>query len=108
MNNLNSLIIEGMAENKPAITISKKGSLIGTFTLISKRLCKEDDTSKEQVIKITVETWDRIAEICRQRCVKGCVVRVVGRLKQNAADGKIKVIAEHIEFRPIAKNKRKV
>ena len=104
MNNFNSVLIEGIVENEPVITVSEKGSLIYTFTLISKHLFKEDDTSKEQVIKITVETWDRIAEICRQRCVKGCVVRVVGRLKQNAADGKIKVIAERIEFRPMAKN----
>lgn len=105
MNNLNSLIIEGIVESDPVITVSAKGTPICSFTLISKRVFKDDGVSqKEDAVEVTVETWDRIAEICRQRCVKGCVVRVVGRLKQNAADGKIKVIAEHIEFRPIAKN----
>lgn len=103
MNNFNSVLIEGIVENEPAITVSEKGSLICTFTLISKRLFKEDDTSQEKTLKIAIETWARLAEICRQRCTKRCVVRVVGWLKQNAADGKIKVIAEHIEFKPIAK-----
>ena len=104
MNNFNSVLIEGIVENESAITVSEKGSLICTFTLISKRLFKEDDTSQEKKLKIVIDPWSRLAEICRQRCTKRCVVRVVGRLKQNAADGKIKVIAERIEFRPMEKN----
>lgn len=38
MNNLNSLIIEGIVESNPVITISKKGTPICIFTLISKVL----------------------------------------------------------------------
>ena len=103
MNNFNSVLIEGIVENEPAITVSEKGSLIGTFTLISKRLFKEDDTSQEKTLKIAIETWARLAEICRQRCTKRCVVRVVGRLKQNVTDSKATVITHSIEFRPMVR-----
>lgn len=105
MNNLNSLLIEGIVGSDPVVTLSEKGTTICTFTLISKRMFKEDGVSqKEDAVEVTIETWARLAEICRERCTKRCSVRIVGRLKQNAADGNIKVIAEYVEFKPIAKN----
>ena len=104
MNNLNSLIIEGIVESKPVVTLSEKGTPICIFTLISKRMFKEDCVSQEDTVTVTIETWARLAEICRERYTKRCRVRIVGRLKQNAADGNIKVIAEYVEFKPIAKN----
>ena len=104
MNNLNSLIIEGIAESDPVITFSAKGTPICSFTLISKRVFKDDGVlQKEDAVEVTIETWARLAEICRERLTKRCSVRSVGRLKQNAADGNIKVIAEYVEFKPTQK-----
>ena len=104
MNNFNSVLIEGIVENEPAITVSEKGSLICTFTLISKRLFKEDDTSQEKTLKIAIETWASLAELCGEHCTKGRSIIIAGRLKQNMTNGNVGVIAEHIEFKPIAKN----
>lgn len=104
MNNLNSLIIEGIVESNPVIIISKKGTPICIFTLISKCMFKEDGVSQEDTVTVTIETWARLAELCGEHCTKGRSIRVVGRLKQNTTDGNIVVIAEHIEFKPIPKN----
>lgn len=104
MNNLNSLIIEGIVESNPVISISKKGTPICIFTLISKGMFKEGNVSQEDTVTVTIETWARLAELCGEHCTKGRSIRIVGRLKQNAADGNIKVIAEYVEFKPIAKN----
>ena len=105
MNNLNSLIIEGIVESNPVITISKKGTPICSFTLISKRMFKEDGVLQEDTVTVTIETWARLAELCGEHCTKGRSIRIVGRLKQNMTNGNVGVIAEHIGFKPIAKNR---
>ena len=104
MNNFNSVLIEGIIENEPAITVSEKGSLICIFTLISKRMFKEDGVSQEDTVTVTIETWARLAELCGEHCTKGRSIIIAGRLKQNMTNGNVGVIAEHIEFKPIAKN----
>ena len=50
MNNFNSLLIEGMVESDPVITISKKGTPICIFTLVSKRIFKEDGVPQEDTV----------------------------------------------------------
>ena len=106
MHNLNSLIIEGIAGSEPVITVSEKGTSICTFMLVSKRISKDSDNIQEESVEITVEAWAQLAELCSRRCKKGRGLRVVGRLKQNIADGKIEVIAEHIEFKSVATDMR--
>ena len=39
-----------------------------------------------------------------EHCTKGRSIIIAGRLKQNMTNGNVGVIAEHIEFKPIAKN----
>jgi len=53
-----------------------------------------------------VETWGRLAERCGEELTKGGGVRVVGRLVQDRwkdKDGRsrsrVKIVAEHVEFR---------
>ena len=103
MNNLNSLLIEGIVGSDPVVTLSEKGTTICTFTLISKCTFQEMDTPQEDTVEITVETWARVAEICDKYCMKGDAVKIIGRLKQNATDSKATVIAHSIEFRPIVR-----
>ena len=103
MNNLNSLLIEGIVGSNPVITTSKKGTPICIFTLISKCTFQEMDTPQEDTIEMTVEAWAQVAEICDKYCMKGDSVKIIGRLKQNATDSKATVIAHSIEFRPIVR-----
>ena len=104
MNNLNSLLIEGIVGSDPVVTLSEKGTTICIFTLISKGMFKEGSVSQEDTVTVTIETWARLAELCGEHCTKGRSIRIVGRLKQNMTNGNVGVIAERIEFRPIAKN----
>ena len=71
MNNLNSLLIEGIVGSEPVVTLSEKGTPICIFTLISKRMFKEDGVSQEDTVTVTIETWARLAELCGEHCTKG-------------------------------------
>ncbi len=111
MHNLNSLIIEGNVVRDPVVKATPKGTPLCLFSIASNRFFKQDDQTTQETSFFDVETWSRLAELCRENCMKGRGVRVVGRLKQDrwvGTDGKhyskIKVVAEHIEFKPIFKN----
>ena len=107
MHNLNSLIIEGNVVRDPVVKATPKGTPLCMFSIASNRFFKQEDQTTQETSFFDVETWARLAELCGENCTKGRGVRVVGRLKQDrwvGTDGKhyskIKVVAEHIEFKP--------
>ncbi len=107
MNNLNSILIEGNMVRDPTFRSTPKGTPVCTFAVASNRFLKQDNGTEKEVSFFDVETWSRLAENCGNLGHKGRGVRVVGRLKQDrwtGTDGKqhskIKIIAEHVEFRP--------
>ena len=111
MHNLNSLIIEGNVVRDPVVKATPKGTPLCLFSIASNRFFKQEDQTTQETSFFDVETWARLAELCGENCTKGRGVRVVGRLKQDrwvGTDGKhysnIKVVAEHIEFKPLFKN----
>ena len=111
MHNLNSLIIEGNVVRDPVVKATPKGTPLCMFSIASNRFFKQEDQTTQETSFFDVETWARLAELCGENCTKGRGVRVVGRLKQDrwaGTDGKhyskIKVVAEHIEFKPLFKN----
>lgn len=112
MNSLNSILIEGNVVRDPVIRETPRGSVVCNFSLASNRFYKQDDEFEQETSFFEVESWAKLAEACGKNCGKGRGVRVVGRLKQDrwtGTDGKnyskIKVVAEHIEFKPQFKNK---
>lgn len=107
MNNLNSVLIDGNIVRDPQFHSTPKGTAVCTFSVASNRFFKQDDATEKETSFFDVETWARLAESCGAFGRKGRGVRVVGRLKQdrwNDAEGKprskIKIIAEHVEFKP--------
>lgn len=112
MNSLNSILIEGNVVRDPVIRETPRGSLVCTFSLASNRFYRQDDEMEQETSFFEVETWSKLAESCSKNCGKGRGIRVVGRLKQDrwtGSDGKnyskIKVVAEHVEFKPQFKNR---
>ena len=110
MHNLNSLIIEGNVVRDPVVKATPKGTPLCVFSIASNRFFKQEDQTTQETSFFDIETWARLAELCGENCTKGRGVRVVGRLKQDrwvGTDGKhyskIKVVAEHIEFKPVFK-----
>ncbi len=115
MNSLNSILIEGNVVRAPVMRETPRGSQVCTFSLASNRFYRQDDQTEQETSFFEIETWSKLAEICHTNCGKGRGIRVVGRLKQDrwvGADGKnyskIKVVGEHIEFKPIFKGKSDV
>ena len=107
MNALNSILIEGNVVRDPVIRETPRGSVVCNFSIASNRFYRQNDETEQETSFFEVESWARLAEACEKNCGKGRGVRVVGRLKQDrwtGTDGKnyskIKVIAEHVEFKP--------
>ena len=113
MNNLNSILIEGTLTRDADFRNTAKGTAVCNFSLATNRFYKQDNGMEKEVSFFDVESWSKLAEICREKACKGRGVRVVGRLKQerwNGNDGKNKskvvIVAEHVEFRPEFKKEK--
>ncbi len=111
MHSLNSLIIEGNVVRTPVLKSTPKGTPLCCFSIASNRFFRQNEKTTQETSFFDIESWARLAELCGENCIKGRGIRVVGRLKQDrwvGADGKnyskIKVIAEHVEFKPQFKN----
>ncbi len=114
MNSLNTIIIEGSVVKEPVMRETPKGSKVCTFSLMTVRAYKKDDSFEKEISFFDVDVWGRLADICMENTTKGRGVRVVGRLKQSRWQGndgknhaKIGIIAEHVEFRPKFKQSEK-
>ena len=117
MDDFNSIVLEGHIVRDPDFRTTTKGSNVCSFPIAVNRSYKSSTGErKEEVSFFDIETWGNLAEECAKNCNKGRGIRVAGRLKQNRwqdNDGKtqsrIKVIAEHIDFKPqFSQNKNMV
>ena len=111
MNNLNSILIEGNLTKDPVFTETPKGTAVCKFPIATNRYFKQEDEIQSEVSYFDIETWARLAEVCSDHLAKGRGVRVVGRLKQDRwndnegnAKSRIKIVAEHVEFKPVVKH----
>lgn len=107
MNSLNSILIEGNMVRDPMFKVTSKGTPLCTFSVASNRFYKHDDNTEKEVSFFDIESWSELAKSTNERGKKGRGVRVVGRLKQDRwvddqgkPHAKVKIIADHIEFRP--------
>jgi single-strand DNA-binding protein len=110
MNNLNSILLEGNLVRDPELSYTPKGTPVCTFSVATHRYFKQEEEYQEETSYFDVTVWNRLAEVCGQYLTKGRGVRVVGRLKQDRWENgegktrsKVHVIAEHVEFKPRAK-----
>ncbi len=112
MNNLNSILVEGNLVRDPELSYTSKGTAVCKFSVGCNRSYKQDEQFQKEVSYFDVTTWQRLAEVCGEYLKKGRGVRVVGRLKQDRwtdtegkGRSKVYIIAEHVEFKPLFKNK---
>lgn len=102
MNSLNSIILEGNVAEKPMF--DNTGKLVSAmFPISTQRFSKTaEGVESKEVYTFDIETYGKIAEYCNDKCTVNRGIRVVGRLVER--EGKVSVVAEHIEFKPIKKN----
>ncbi|HOX92384.1 MAG TPA: single-stranded DNA-binding protein [Spirochaetales bacterium] len=110
LSNLNSVILEGNLARDPQVKNTPNGHTVCNFAIASNRYYKYNEQNEHETSFFEVETWSRLAQTCGEMLKKGRGVRIVGRLKQDKwqdpsgkAMSKIKVIAEHVEFKPAMK-----
>jgi single-strand DNA-binding protein len=103
VNALNSVLIEGNVIASPEKRETPRGTTVCDFKIASSRFYRQDETIEEEKSVFGIESWAKLAESCAEHCTEGRGVRVVGRLKQ-CEDGSIKVVAEHVEFKPVLNN----
>lgn len=109
MNHLNSIILEGNVVRQAEVLEPSEGFKVCKFTLAVDRFVKkENGESTEEVSFFDVESYGKLADICKENGAKGRGVRVVGRLKQNRwkdndgkSHSKVLIVSEHVEFKPI-------
>ena len=101
MNNLNSLILEGVVSGEPH---KSEASDVLNFTVGSERYYKNragEDVEEKSQFKVVV-----YGRMCKLSLKDGVGVRIVGRLKQNkwtdsegASHSEVQIVAEHIEIK---------
>lgn len=109
MNNLNSILIEGNLVRDPVLRSTPNGTPVCLFSVATNRFFKQNDELQKEVSYFDIESWAATAQTCGSTLTKGRGVRVVGRLKQDrwndengAPKSRIKIVAEHVEFKPVA------
>jgi hypothetical protein len=92
MNNLNSVLIEGVVT----------GKRIGVFGVqLDLESHRESEPAETSRFFVNVPPNTRLAEVVEEMLEVGRGVRVVGRLSGSA--GNVVIVTEHIEFKPIHK-----
>ncbi len=110
MNNLNSVLIEGILTQNPEMSNTSKGQPICQFSLSCNRFYKQDDEYQKEESIFDITVLNKMAEVCNENLKKDRGVRVVGRLKEDritddngGSKSKVYIIAEHVEFKPVIK-----
>lgn len=99
MNALNSILIEGNVIGNPEKRETVHGNIMCNFKIAHSRFYQQAETTEVEKSIFDIESWSKLAEACSSHCTEGRGVRVVGRLKRYE-DGSIKIVAEHVEFKP--------
>ena len=111
MNSLNQIILEGNVVRQPEMRGTANGFTVCSFPIaVGRKFKTQDGQFQDEVSYFDIDAFGQLAENCSKWAPKGRGVRVVGRLKQNRwkdeegkSHSRIKVIAEHVEFKPYNK-----
>lgn len=114
MNMLNSIILEGDITKAGDIVRFADGQhQLETTIEVKRQYKKRDGSLADETSEFDVIAYGVTADYLAKKCTKGQGIRVVGRLTQVkwVADDKeqsaVKIIAEHIEYKPLKKKEAK-
>jgi single-strand DNA-binding protein len=113
MNQLNSVIVEGNLVKNAELRLTNGGTPVSSFTIGVNRRYKSGQEYLHETSFFEVEAWGRLAELSDRMGVKGRLVRVGGRLRQDRwqdAEGKTRnkvvIVAETLEFQTESRGKK--
>ena len=109
MNNLNSIILEGNL-TKDGEKKNTDFSVCSLSVAVNRSYKNKNGEWVDEVSFFDIECFGNMADFAEKNAIKGRGIRVVGRLKQDRwtdengkTYSKVKVIAEHIEYKPMFK-----
>lgn len=95
MNDLNSVLLEGVVERVNTGTTSNC-----EFNIASSSVNREEE--KYDISCFTVTASGKLGETCNAKCREGVRLRIVGKLKEvdgGTNQARVVLVAEHIEFK---------
>jgi single-strand DNA-binding protein len=102
---LNKVMIIGNLGADPEMRYTPSGKAVTTFRVAVTRRWNSQDGPHEETEWFSIETWDKLAEICSQSLAKGRSVYVEGRLRTRSWEGqdgqkkyRTEVIANTVTF----------
>jgi single-strand DNA-binding protein len=103
---LNKVFLIGNLTQDPEVRSLSSGTPVAEIRIaVNRRYKDRDGQPQEDTLFIQVESWNRLADFCKDWLKKGQRVFVEGRLKMDAWEGKdgvkrsrIKVQADRIQF----------
>ena len=108
MNDLNSVLLEGVLVENPKASTSPDGQARCNFIVTTVWEDMRHEGRKTETFYFDVVVYGQLGQKCLDDLKAGRGVRVVGRLKrENSTDPEgeyhpeIKIVAEHVEFRPL-------
>lgn len=108
----NEVTLEGNLTKEPEFSYTPKGTPLCKFDIAVNSKSKKGETEYNEVLYISVTTWNNIAEACAKFLKKGSPIRVKGSLKMESWTGKdgVKrqkhsIVAERVLF--IRRNMKK-
>ena len=99
MNNLNSVLLEGVVVRKPRKVTTKTGQTYHHFGIDTVNILSRNNSGFASVEhnEFIIEVADSIEKQVQTQLQTGQLIRVVGLLKNRA--GTVKIRAEHLEIR---------
>ena len=104
-NPLNLSLVEGNLTHDPELVWTKNHKAVCKFDIAVNFNFKTDEKDFSDVSFITVNAWNKTAEVCAQYLKKGSKVRVKGRIKQDTwkdsqgnKRNKIYIEASNVDF----------
>ena len=107
MVSFNSVVMVGRLVREPELKYVANGAPVCRFRIAaSRKFTKSDGQKSEDTTFVDVDTWRRLAEICKQFLHKGKEVLIMGSLKLDEwidsktqqRRSKIKIIAQNVQF----------
>lgn len=103
---INKIFLLGNLCKDPELQRNQSGSTVGRFIIAVNRI----SGGRTETTFVTIETWNKTAEIVGKYLRKGSSVFVEGRLKQDIWEDnngnrreKYKVVADNVQFMPRSK-----
>ena len=105
MNQLNSVLLEGTLTADP-VAVDASIAVLGNchFPIETKYIDNKNYVRKMENHHFTIETWNNVAILCKERLKKGMKIRAVGRVRvkqetDNEDLSEFFIEADHIEIK---------